>query len=170
MKKLVFDSFTKKIYIESPAEKLYWCWATEEGITSWFLRAADFTRNKKRLKPHQFIEKGDEYSWMWYNWDGEETGKILEANGKNKITFSFAGECKVTITLTQKEGATLLTLIQYDIPTDDDNKLKIHYGCSNGWTFWLANLKAYLEFGIQLNETKFDLKDEEMAGYEFVNM
>jgi len=48
--------------------------------------------------------------------------------------------------------------------------LEIHYGCSNGWTFWLANLKAYLEHGILLNETEIDLRGEELAGYEFVNM
>jgi hypothetical protein len=66
--------------------------------------------------------------------------------------------------------AVLLTLRQFEIPTDEENKLNIHHGCSNGWTFWLANLKAYLEHGILLNETEFDLRDIPLSGFEFVNM
>lgn len=42
MKTLNFDTFTKKIYIKAPMEKLYWCWATKEGICSWFLRSAQY--------------------------------------------------------------------------------------------------------------------------------
>ena len=170
MTTLSFDHFVKKIYIKAPLEKIYWCWSTEEGITSWFLRASDFYRNKKRLKPHEPLQPGDTYTWMWFNWDGTENGKILDANGSDKIVFSFAGACKVAITLKSNEKAVLVTLTQFDIPTDDDNKLKIHYGCSNGWTFWLANLKAFLEHGVHLNETEIDLRGDEMAGYEFVNM
>jgi hypothetical protein len=43
-------------------------------------------------------------------------------------------------------------------------------GCSNGWTFWLANLKAYLEHGILLHETEEDLRSYEHAAMIFVNM
>ena len=171
MKTLSFDSFTKKIHIKASMQKLYWCWGTEEGITSWFLRGADYTSgNGNRRGVEENIQDGDSYSWRWHNWDGEEKGKVLEANGTDRVVFSFAGDCTVTVTLEDKKEAVLLTLTQANIPTDDDNKLKIFYGCSNGWTFWMANLKAYLEHGIMLNETEFDLSGIELAGYEFVNM
>jgi len=62
----------------------------------------------------------------------------------------------------------LVSLSQSEIPQDEKSKLEIFYGCSNGWTFWLANLKAYLEHGILLNETKIDLRGFDLAGYEFV--
>ncbi|MBT8252904.1 MAG: hypothetical protein HKN00_07420 [Flavobacteriaceae bacterium] len=64
----------------------------------------------------------------------------------------------------------MLTLKQYDIPTDEKTKLEVHLGCSNGWTFWLTNLKAMLEHGIVLNETEIDLCDNKLAGWEFVNI
>ncbi|MBT8283480.1 MAG: SRPBCC domain-containing protein, partial [Muriicola sp.] len=64
----------------------------------------------------------------------------------------------------------LVTLIQTNIPTDEKNKMNIHVGCSNGWTFWLANLKAYLEHGILLNETKNDLRNIPLASFHFVNI
>lgn len=171
MDQLSFDSFTKKIYIKAPIEKLYWCWATTEGICSWFLRKADYTTKNGELRnPDHFVAIGDVYTWEWHNWDGQERGTVLEANGQSTISFSFADVCKVTVNLKDMGKAVLVTLVQSDIPVDEESKINIYTGCSNGWTFWLANLKAYLEHGIQLNETEFDLRKEPLAGHIFVNM
>ncbi len=171
MKKLTFDSFTKKIFIKTPTEKLYWCWATTEGITSWFLQNAEYRTTDGKLRDSsENVQTGDSYLWEWHNWDGQERGKVLQTNGINYLEISFAKTCKVSITIEDMGKATLLTLKQFEIPIDDDNKLNIHYGCSNGWTFWLANLKAFLEHGILLNETENDLRNIPLAGFEFVNM
>lgn len=170
MKKLTWNSFTKKIHIKVSKEKLYWCWATKEGICSWFLRDAIYLRDDKQIKSDDFLKENDQYTWMWHNWDGKETGKIIETNGKDLLRFSFAGEGIVTVTFEQKNAAVLVSLTQSNIPLDEKSKLEIFYGCSNGWTFWLTNLKAYLEHGILLNETEIDLKGFDLAGYEFVNM
>ena len=151
-------------------EKLYWCWTTKEGICSWFLKNAEYLRNGMSLQENETIKEGDNYTWFWHNWDGREEGSILETNGKDLIRFSFAGSCEVEVKLEQRETAILLSLKQSKIPQDEKSKLEIIYGCSNGWTFWLANLKAYLEHGILLNETEIDLRAFELAGYEFVNM
>ncbi|WP_411031647.1 SRPBCC family protein [Spongiimicrobium sp. 3-5] len=171
MSKLTFDAFTKKIYIKASKEKLYWCWGTAAGITSWFLRSATYHNSKGNVRdPEEPIQAGDDYTWEWHNWDEKEHNKVLEANGNDTLEFSFAGSCRVTVHLEAHGSNTLVTLRQYGIPTDEENKLNIHYGCSNGWTFWLANLKAYLEHGILLNETEYDLRNIPLAGFEFVNM
>jgi len=171
MEKLSFDSFTKKIYVKTSLEKLYWCWATTEGISSWFLRNAQYiTSNGQVRNSNEQIQAGDSYIWEWHNWDGKEKGTVLQANGKDFIEIVFAEPSKVSVTLEEKGAAVLVTLKQFDIPTDEKSMLDIHHGCSNGWTFWLANLKAYLEHGITLNETEFDLRNIPLAGYQFVNM
>ena len=171
MTALSFDSFTKKIYIKTNLEKLYWSWCTADGITSWFLSNATYTSTNGRMKSGSAkIAEGDSYIWEWHNWDGQEKGKVIQANGKDFFEFTFADVCHVAISMEEQGDFVLLTLKQYNIPTDDKSKLNIHYGCSNGWTFWLANLKAYLEHGVLLNETKFDLRDIPLAGFEFVNM
>ena len=171
MSKLSFDSFTKKIYIKAPIEKLYWCWATQKGISSWFLRNATYIDLEgKPRDADEPVQVGDSYIWEWHNWDGQEKGKILQANGIDCIEFSFAEVSKVLVTLEDHNRTVLLTLRQYEIPTDEESKLNIHHGCSNGWTFWLANLKAYLEYGILLNEREFDLTNIPLAGFQFVNM
>ena len=106
MERLSLTEFTRKIYLKAPPETVYRCWATEEGLCSWFLRSASFT----------------------------------DPSGRRRG------------------------------PGEPESTLQIHYGCSNGWTFWLANLKAWLEHGIHLGERDFDLGNDPMAGFEFVNM
>ncbi len=171
METLNFHSFTKKIYIKAPLEKLYWCWATTEGICSWFLRESIYElKDGSTRSSADNIQAGDHYTWRWHNWDGQETGEVVMANGKDEIEFTFAGKSKVHIKLTPDSGAILVTLRQYHIPTDEESKLHIHVGCSNGWTFWLANLKAYLEHGILLHEREIDLRDVPLSAFEFVNL
>ncbi|NNF19139.1 MAG: SRPBCC domain-containing protein [Flavobacteriaceae bacterium] len=167
---LSFDRFVKKIYLKAPLERIYHLWATEQGITSWFLRSAVYTDSAGRKRePDDQLKAGDTYRWQWHNWEGEEKGGILSANGRDQLELSFA-DSKVSLRLEEKEDAVLLTLEQYEIPTDEESKMNIYNGCSNGWTFWLANLKAFVEHGILLNETSFDLTKEPMAGHIFVNM
>ncbi len=169
MTELSFDQFTKKIYIKASLEKLYWCWATEEGLTSWFLREATFHRGNTKIEYGAYANEGDTFIWKWHNWDGQEDGKVVQANGKDFIQYTFA-DGLVDIHLEQKNDIAIISLKQHQIPTDEDNKLKIHVGCSNGWSFWLTNLKAYLEHGILLNETEIDLRDNDLNGWIFVNM
>lgn len=171
MEQLHFDSFTKKIYIKAPLEKLYWCWATKAGIESWFLRKARYLGAEGHpRKDDDYIKAGDSYIWEWYNWNGRETGTVLRTNEKDFLEFSFAKVSRVSVTLEEKGDAVLVTLKQFEIPTDEKSKMEIYNGCSNGWTFWLANLKAYLEHGILLNEKEFDLTEIPEAGHVFVNM
>ncbi len=171
MEKLSFDAFTKKIYIKAPIAKLYWCWGTTEGICSWFLRKAVYNAPEGETRgPEEFIQPGDDYTWEWHNWDGQEKGEVLQANGKDFFEISFAGVSKVSVTLEEKDNAVLVTLRQSEIPLDEESKMQIYNGCSCGWTFWLANLKAWLEHGILLNETEFDLTNLPQAGHIFVNM
>lgn len=169
MKKLDWNSFEKKIYIKAPVGKLYSLWATEKGISQWFLKTAEYRRKGEILDSSEEIKKGDTYTWRWHNWDGKEEGKILEANGKDFIVMEF-GNSKLEVKFVDKGGITIVELKQYDIPQDEESKLNIYCGCNHGWTFWLTNLKAYLEHGILLNETEQDLRQHELAHMTFVNM
>lgn len=171
MEKLNFESFSKKIYIASTLEKVYYCWATSEGIRSWFLKKAIYTNPHGQVRNGgELLQPNDQYLWEWHNWDGQEGGTFLEANGRDRVLFTFAGNCKVSVDLKKEGQKVLVSLSQYDIPTDEDSKINIHVGCSNGWTFWLANLKAWLEHGITLNETEVDLRQVPLSTHVFVNV
>ncbi len=171
MEGLSFSEFTKRIYIKAPQQQIYACWGTQKGICQWFLEDAVYRdpqgQDRKEDEP---IQPGDRYLWKWHNWDSSEEGLVTRANGSDELEFSFAGVSHVRIDLESGDRGVLLTLTQYGIPTDEESKLNLHYGCSNGWTFWLANLKAFLEHGILLNETDLDLQQFPLAGFEFVNI
>ena len=171
MEGLSFSEFTKRIYIRASKEQIYYHWGTREGICRWFLREATYKdANGQPRGAKEPVQAGDRYEWRWHNWDGAEQGEVRRANGQDELEFSFAGVSHVRINLEQGKQGVLLNLCQYGIPTDEESKLNLHYGCSNGWTFWLANLKAYLEYGVLLHETDIDLKRFPLAGFEFVNI
>lgn len=148
-----WSRFVARINIKAPIEKLYWCWATREGIEYWFLKLGEFKNADGIIRTNnEFVQNGDTYRWRWHGWPDEmtEEGTILDANGKDFLKFSFgkAGNCSVTIK--QEEGENIVELVQDNIPTDEQGMHNWHLGCKTGWTFYLANLKSLIEGGIDL--------------------
>ncbi len=156
-----WTTFTVRVPVRAPAEKLYWCWATREGIEYWFLRMSDYRKpDGTAREAREFVQQGDTYRWLWHGWgdDTIEKGEILECNGKDFFKFSFgnAGNCAVTIKT--ELGETLVELVQDNIPDDEKGKQYYQLGCKTGWTFYLANLKSVLEGGLDLRNRNEKLK------------
>jgi uncharacterized protein YndB with AHSA1/START domain len=148
-----WSRFVTRINIQAPIEKLYWCWATRQGMEYWFLRLSEFKTGDGLLRADdEFVQQADVYRWRWFGWpdDLTEEGAILDANGKNFLKFSFgkAGDC--TVTIKTEEGESIVELLQENIPADEYGMHQWHLGCKTGWTFYLANLKSLLEGGIDL--------------------
>jgi len=156
MKKTNVDwtNFTRRIYIDKHIQAVYDAWTIPGKITEWFLEKADYRgKNDKERKSEDHIQNGDAFRWKWHNWEEPEKGKILAANGSDRVSFTFGTGGNVHVELNDHRRGTELTLIQDSIPTDEQSKLDLFVGCATGWTFWLANLKAWLEHGITLHET-----------------
>jgi uncharacterized protein YndB with AHSA1/START domain len=146
-----WSTFTKRILINRSIDAVYRCWATPNHIETWFLEKAEFVSGEHQRKAGELVEKADHFFWKWNNWDVTEKGQVLEANGKDLISFTFGAGGIVTVRLKEVAGNTQVELTQSDIPTDDESKMNIYVGCITGWTFWLTNLKAYLEHHITLH-------------------
>ncbi|MEM9143819.1 MAG: hypothetical protein AAGA86_12590 [Bacteroidota bacterium] len=109
------------------------------------MKKARHTSREGNLRlPDEAARAGDSYAWQWHNWDGKEEGTVLEANGRDFLRTSFS-ESRVAVHIPEVGDRCLLTLRQYNIPTDVASKYHSHLGCSNSWTFWLADLKAFLK-------------------------
>lgn len=157
-----WTTFRKRIVINKPVEEVYAAWAKSVNMETWFLEKAKYFDNTEQpRKPDEPVRKGDRFIWKWNNWDFEENGKILDENGVDQISFTFGAGGNVHIQLLPTAKGTELTLTQDSIPTDEKSKKEIFVGCATGWTFWLANLKAWLEHGITLHAT--GLSQEETA-------
>ncbi len=154
--------FVTRININAPTDRIYACWCTQSGMEAWFLRLCEFSdMNGNKRAPHDPVATGDRYLWRWHGWcdDTTETGTILHCNGKDTHQFSFgkAGNC--TVTIRQELGETIVELMQENIPDTEDGKRIWHLGCKTGWTFYLANLKSFLEGGIDLRNKNEQLTE-----------
>ncbi|MFP4369881.1 MAG: SRPBCC domain-containing protein [Candidatus Kapaibacterium sp.] len=157
-----WTQFTKRIYIDKHPSEVYKAWAVPENITEWFLEKADYTDgNGNKREPAVFIQPGDKHAWKWHNWDFTEEGEVIAANADTEIAFTFGSGGNVFVYLKESKGGTELELIQKDIPKDEAGKMNQYVGCSNGWTFWLTNLKAWLEHGITLHAKGLEQTDTE---------
>lgn len=154
-----WTTFEKRIFIQKPIRIVYESWATKEKIENWFLEKADYFHLQNPRKHGEYIEAEDHFIWKWHNWEFEEEGKIIEANGNDRISFTFGDGGIVHVVLKEKNQMTEVVLRQENIPTDEKSKQDIFVGCATGWTFWLTNLKCYLEYGITLHAT--GLRQEE---------
>lgn len=159
MKNFDWTRFTKKIAINAALSAIYDAWTKPVEIEKWFLSNADFTDvSGNAVDKNASIQAGNTYIWRWFLYDEVEQGKILDANGKDLIRFSFAGNCIVTVHLTEDWGYTIVELTQENIPTDDDSRRDIRLGCASGWAFYLVNLKSVYEGGLDLRNKDTNLK------------
>lgn len=159
MKNFNWTTFTKKIALESEMPTIYDAWAKPLEIEKWFLSNADYyDENNNLIKKENNIQKNYTYEWSWYLYDIIEKGKIIDANGKDFIQFTFADECLVDIKLSQFKKYIIVELTQKNIPTDDESKQNIRLGCHTGWSFYLTNLKSVYEGGLDLRNKNTELK------------
>ena len=150
-----WDVFTRRIFINIPIEKVYNAWAVQGEMEEWFLRKAQFSSLEGvARKRGERVQSEDTYSWIWHTWpEFDQKGEIFEAERPNKLSFSFGPAGRVDIEFTANgPDRTEVAITQSEIPTDEKSKKSYFYGCSLGWSFWLVNLKAYLEHGILLDE------------------
>lgn len=157
-----WSSFKLRVPISSNTETIYKCWATTNGLESWFLRKAAFSKNDGTARERTaFIQVGDTYEWLWHGWDDEtvERGTILRANGRDSLQFSFGKAGNVTVTIKKELEEVVVELVQDEIPVDEQGQVYYHIGCTKGWVFYLANLKSILEGGIDLRNRNVELKD-----------
>ncbi len=155
-----WSRFLLRINIKANPQKIYNAWTTQTGLESWFLRQALFTRPDGILRPPtDHFQKGDKYEWRWHGYPDEvvECRAVLDANGHDLLSFGFSGDCVVIVRVLEEAGETLCELTQENIQPDEQSRIDYYYGCSLGWTFYLANLKSILEGGLDLRNKNIDL-------------
>jgi len=152
--------FIKRISVHATPEEVFKAWSTQQGLESWFLRRAEFTKTDGTMRgKNEPIQGGDKYLWIWHGYgdDVYEQRKIVHSNGVDQLSFEFTGNCLVTINSKTERGETICELIQERIPFSDDITDSLYILCGEGWTFYLTNLKSILEGGIDLRNKNMEL-------------
>ncbi len=155
-----WKEFIKRVPIRAPAKAIYEAWSTQQGLESWFLRLAQFSRADGTIRTKNSpVESGDHYQWRWHGYPDSvtEEQQILEANGWDRLRFLFSGGCIVTVSIFSEEWETICSLRQ-EMPMDDEKEQQYFYiECGKGWTFYLCNLKSVLEGGPDLRNKNPEL-------------
>ena len=130
-------------------------WAAQGDMESWGMKEASFWSSEgEKLLPGELIEKDNTFTWLWHNWPGciiEGRVESIEAN--RQIIFDLRSAGKVTITCEKTNlGYTKLSLFQNNFDFTQPNSYTLECWLYS-WSFWLVNLKAFLEYGISLSET-----------------
>jgi uncharacterized protein YndB with AHSA1/START domain len=154
------SKFIKRISINTSPEQVFEAWSTQEGLETWFLRSAEFTKPDGSIRErNEPIQEGDTYLWLWHGYgdDVYEKREVLESNGKDSLSFLFTGDCIVTVNVKTERGETICELIQDKIPSTADITDSLYILCGEGWTFYLTNLKSILEGGVDLRNRNMEL-------------
>lgn len=151
MENFNWTSFTKKIAVKSDLSTIYDAWTNAGELEKWFLEKVHFYYTDQTPFDRNSNAVGDLlYDWYWYLYEEPMKGKIIHVNEKDLIQFTFEGTCQVDVSLQQKDEYVIITLHHHHIPLDNYSRQFIRLGCSNGWTFYLANLKSVYEGGLDL--------------------
>jgi uncharacterized protein YndB with AHSA1/START domain len=102
------------------------------------------------------LESGREVIWKFPEFDDKFPVKEIKIENNSSISFVWDPETVVIITLEKlPDDSTIVRVNENGKELNEDN-LKWALENSGGWANFLACLKAYLEYGIQLRKGAFE--------------
>lgn len=133
------------IQIQKPIEEIFEGIVNPEKMTKYFI-----SESSGRL------ETGKKLIWKFPEFPDECPVKDVKIEVNRSVSFVWDEETVVNIRLeTQPDNSTLVKVTEDGKAYNKDN-LKWVIGNTEGWANFLACMKAYLEYGIQLRKGAFD--------------
>jgi len=102
------------------------------------------------------LELGKEVIWKFPEFDDKFPVKEIKIEINRSISFVWDPETVVKITLEKSQDNSTVVRVNENRKELNEVNLKWALENSGGWTNFLACLKAYLEYGIQLRKGAFD--------------
>ncbi len=141
-------SINVAMQIQKPINEVFEAVVNPEQMSHYFIS-----------KSSGIMEEGKNLIWKFPEFEFEcpiRVGKIEINKYISYYWFMDEIELLVEITLTSKENNTTLVSISEKSRNNDEAGIKWLSGNSFGWSNFLACLKAYLEYGINLRKGSFD--------------
>jgi uncharacterized protein YndB with AHSA1/START domain len=138
-------------FFNSAPESVFGALTNSKKLTKWFL-------SKARFSPR----RGGEYSFTWLG-GYRQTGKVrrfvrdrfLTLSWPNKLDNGKEVMTEVAFTISPKGKGTLLRLVHTGFK-EGEGWTELYGGVQAGWAYYLMNLKAVLDHGIDLR-SKYDV-------------
>lgn len=141
---------TAKLQILKPAPEVYEAIVDPDKMSNYFI-----SKSSGRM------ENGKELMWRFPEFDMEFPVRVHEVIQDRYISFywdSEAGDKQLLVEISlepTREDATVVTVTEKSMQNDDAG-IKWLKGNTEGWANFLACMKAYLEYGINLRKGAFD--------------
>ncbi|MDB5245873.1 MAG: hypothetical protein JWQ40_267 [Segetibacter sp.] len=107
------------------------------------------------------MEEGKIVTWQFPEFETKFPVRVDKIETNKYISFYWRGteaiETKVEISLTLKEDDSTFVSITEQGRDNDEEGIRWLTGNTQGWANFLACLKAYLEYGINLRKGAFDI-------------
>lgn len=134
------------IWIAAPPDEVFASWVDERLLPRWFHHEAQHT-------PGPVAATGSAYEWRMVHGHVSH-GRYLEVEPGTRVRLTFGHDDGMTFTVRCEPDAasTLVHLVHEGIPDDAET----HADIRAGWTFFLVNLKAWNEHGVDLREHDAD--------------
>ncbi len=142
------------LQVQKPVHEVFEAIADPERMSNYFI-----SKGSGRM------EEGKEIIWKFPEFDMEFPVRISKTRKDEYISFYWDMDgsallCEMTLT-PMKDGSTLVTITEKSRKNDEAG-IKWLTGNTEGWANFLACLKAYMEYGINLRKGGFDF----MAGQQ----
>jgi uncharacterized protein YndB with AHSA1/START domain len=133
------------IQIQKPIKEVFEGIVNPDKMTNYFIS-----------KSNGRLETGSEVIWKFPEFEKQFLITHVKTDKYEAISFVWDPETTVNITLeNMADGSTLVKVNEKGKEFNEDN-LNWALENSGGWANFLACLKAYLEYGIQLRKGAFD--------------
>lgn len=133
------------IQIQKPIENVFEGIVNPEKMTKYFLSESNGR-----------METGKELIWKFPEFPDQVPVKDITIETNRSVSFVWDDETVVSITLEAQADESTVVKVTEDGKTYSEDNLKWAIGNTEGWANFLACLKAYLEYGIQLRKGAFD--------------
>lgn len=134
--------------IQKPTHEVFEAIVNHEKMSNYFISQSS-----------GIMEEGKNLIWKFPEFDFEFPIKVQKVETNKYISFYWENSGKdllVEITLSEKENNSTLVSISEKSMENNEVGLKWLSGNSFGWSNFLACLKAYLEYNINLRKGAFD--------------
>ncbi len=133
------------IQIQKPIEDVFEGIVNPEKMTKYFISESNGR-----------METGKELIWKFPEFPDQVPVKDIAIEINRSVSFVWDDETVVSITLEAQADKSTVVKVTEDGKTFSEDNLKWAIGNTEGWANFLACLKAYLEYGIQLRKGAFD--------------
>lgn len=143
------EPFELCIWITGDASRVRDAWCSSEEIQKWFLARAE-NRDALGAITDEAKREG-RFEWEWIE-GSTDRGTYLRVENDLLEFGWYEDGGRVLVTWEQDGGEVMVKLRQEMHEGDLEKRAMIQHGCHLGWTFFLTNLKAWIEAGIDLRE------------------